>query len=229
MVAESEKNILRYDCDGAQLYPAALDHVAVKAIKAALAHLPPNKAGIRLEGISALDNYLSDDGAISRIAQSVLGIQAKPVRAILFDKTPAMNWNLGWHQDRTIVVQQRVGAPGYANWSIKSGLQHVEPPFDLLARMLTIRIHLDDVAVTNAPLLIAPGSHRLGRIAEADVSGVVEKCGKYACLAAVGDAWLYATPILHASNVAQTPIHRRVLQVDYAAQSLPFGLDWLGI
>ena len=31
--------------------------------------------------------------------------------------------------------------------------------------MVTLRVHLDPVPATNAPLLIAPGSHKLGRIA----------------------------------------------------------------
>jgi len=44
-----------------------------------------------------------------------------------------------------------------------------------------------------------------------------------------GDVWLYATPILHASDAAVEPLHRRVLQVDYAADWLPGGLEWLGI
>jgi hypothetical protein len=32
------------------------------------------------------------------------------------------------------------------------------PPFDLLAGMVTLRLHLDPVPATNARLLIAPGS-----------------------------------------------------------------------
>lgn len=95
--------------------------------------------------------------------------------------------------------------------------------------MVTLRLHLDDVPVTNAPLLVAPGSHRLGRIAEADVPAVVQRCGVAACSAVAGDIWLYATPILHASQTATNPGHRRVLQVDYAARDLPGGLQWLGI
>lgn len=71
--------------------------------------------------------------------------------------------------------------------------------------------------VTNAPLLVAPGSHRLGRMAEADVPAVVQRCGVAACTAVAGDVWLYVTPILHASKAATDPGHRRVLQVDYAA------------
>jgi len=41
--------------------------------------------------------------------------------------------------------------------------------------------------------------------------------------------WLYATLILHASDAARVPAHRRVLQVDLAAADLPGGLKWLGV
>lgn len=58
---------------------------------------------------------------------------------------------------------------------------------------------------------------------------VVASCGTAACLAEPGDVWLYATPILHASEAAKAPLRRRVLQVDYAVDDLPGGLEWLGI
>jgi len=78
-------------------------------------------------------------------------------------------------------------------------------------------------------LLVAPGSHRLGRIPEAAVPAVVAKCGIATCVASAGDIWTYATPILHASERAAEPGHRRVLQVDYAVSRLPGGLEWLGV
>ncbi|MFB9263548.1 hypothetical protein ACFFWD_10240 [Bradyrhizobium erythrophlei] len=80
-----------------------------------------------------------------------------------------------------------------------------------------------------APLLIAPGSHRLGQIRESEVEAIVERCGRAVCEAEAGDIWLYATPILHASEVAHEPRHRRVLQIDFAAHDLPGGLRWLGV
>jgi hypothetical protein len=215
--------------DGAQRYRAALDGAALADVEASLSHLPSNKAGVRLTGISALDRYLSVSGVVGAIAGSVLGADARPVRAILFDKTSDANWKLGWHQDRTIVVQHRLEVEGYGPWSTKSGLQHVAPPFDLLAEMTTLRVHLDRAGADNAPLLIAPGSHRLGRVAESDIRGVVEKCGTFACLAEAGDVWSYVTPILHASDAAVSPSRRRVLQVDYSARDLAGGLQWLGI
>jgi hypothetical protein len=77
--------------------------------------------------------------------------------------------------------------------------------------------------------MIAPGSHRLGRIPENQIRAVVDECGTSTCVADAGDVWLYSTPILHASDAALAPKSRRVLQVDYAAVPLPHGLEWLGI
>ena len=119
--------------------------------------------------------------------------------------------------------------PGFGPWSIKAGIHHVAPPIALLERMVTLRVHLDDVPATNAPLLIAPGSHRRGRVPESSVAQVVAECGVTACLAEAGDVWAYATLILHASDAASSPEHRRVLQVDFSADDLPGGLEWLGI
>jgi hypothetical protein len=191
----------------------------LRGIEDATADLPPDQAGIRLHGIPALRSFLASPGVIWKVAASALGDAARPVRAILFDKTPSTNWGLPWHQDRTIVVTRRVEVEGFGPWTVKSGLLHVAPPFDLLAGMVTLRVHLDPVPETNAPLLIAPGSHRLGQIPE----------GIATCLADAGDIWLYSTPILHCSEAARNPAHRRVLQVDFAACDLPGGLTWLGI
>jgi ectoine hydroxylase-related dioxygenase (phytanoyl-CoA dioxygenase family) len=94
--------------------------------------------------------------------------------------------------------------------------------------MVTLRVHLDAVPADNAPLVVAPGSHKLGRIPVGDVAGVIDQCGTAVCLAEVGDVWLYATPVLHASERAQSGGRRRVLQVDFAVCELPGGLKWLG-
>lgn len=194
-----------------------------------LAGQRPSQAGIRLFGVAGLESFLSRNGPVGTLAAAVLGDASRPVRAIHFDKTSDANWSLGWHQDRVIAVSERANVEGFGPWTRKRGAFHVAPPFQLLARMVTLRLHFDDVPATNAPLLVAPGSHRFGRVAEADVPAVVRQCGTVACLASAGDVWLYATPILHASEVAVAPSSRRVLQVDYAAEELPGGLRWLGI
>lgn len=214
--------------DGARLFKGALKQ-CIAELEAAVARLPADEAGVRIHGVEGLKPLLAGDGPIGVIAATVLGHGARPVRAVLFNKTPATNWSLGWHQDRTICVREKVEVSGFGPWTLKRGMHHVEPPFRLIERMVTVRAHLDEVSAANAPLLIAPGSHRLGRIMVKDVADIVRRCGTRACLAEAGDVWLYATPILHASEAAAAPTARRVLQVDFAAEPLPGGLAWLGI
>jgi ectoine hydroxylase-related dioxygenase (phytanoyl-CoA dioxygenase family) len=191
--------------------------------------LPPDQAGIRLYGVAPVRSFLTSSGSVWTVAASVLGEAARPVRAVLFDKTASTNWGLPWHQDRTIAVTRRLEVAGFGPWTVKSGLLHVAPPFELLAAMVTLRVHLDPVPETNAPLLIAPGSHRMGQIPESELKSVVQKCGIAVCLAEPGDIWLYSTPIVHSSEAARDPVHRRVLQVDFAVGDLPGGLTWLGV
>ena len=220
---------LTYARDGVQLHPAALGSEALWQVGDALAGLPQGQAGVRLHGVAGLRPALAAEGSIGTVAASVLGPGCRAVRAVLFDKTAAANWALAWHQDRTIAVQERREAPGFGPWTRKAGLLHVAPPVAVLEGMVTLRVHLDPVPAGNAPLLVAPGSHRLGRIPQAKVPAAVARCGVVACLASAGDTWLYATLILHASEAASAPARRRVLQVDYAARSLPDGLEWLGV
>jgi hypothetical protein len=219
---------LDFVADGAQLFKGALKP-CIAQLNAAIADLPTDEAGVRIYGIEALMPILASTGCIGAVAASVLGTGAKPVRAILFNKSPGTNWSLAWHQDRTICVKQKREVTDFGPWTIKRRMHHVAPPFKLLASMVTLRAHLDDVPATNAPLLIAPGSHTFGRIPVSEVNEIVMRCGTKACLAEAGDVWLYSTPILHASEAALAPTSRRVLQVDFASVSLPDGLEWLGV
>lgn len=215
--------------NGAELCPASLNGLAIAGLAAMLDHLPPGRPGARLSGIDGLRPLLTAAGMIGSIAASVLGPGCHPVRALLLDKSPAANWALGWHQDRTVAVTGRVDTPGFANWNVKAGLLHVEPPWTVIAGMVTLRVHIDAAPAGNAPLLIAPGSHRLGRVPETAIADAVARLGTAACLAEAGDVWVYSTPILHASERATAGGRRRVLQVDYAAEALPNGLEWLGV
>ncbi len=219
---------MRLAGDGAELCPAAITSI-LPALEATLSAIPSKRAGTRLYGVPALGTLLAPAGSIGAIAASFLGTDCRAVRATLFDKSKSGNWSLPWHQDRTIAVTQRIDVEGFGQWTVKAGVPHVEPPADLQAQMMTLRVHLDPVPADNAPLMVAPGSHRLGRIRQEEIADVIERCGTATCLAEAGDAWAYATPILHASEAARSPNRRRVLQVDYAATDLPGGLHWLGV
>lgn len=217
------------DRDGAALCTATLDEAACRQVEAALAHLPQDRAGLRLRDADDLRPLIAPGSRIGDLARAVLDRGARPVRAPLFDKSAATNWALGWHQDRTIVVERRADLPGFGPWTIKAGLIQVEPPFAIIDAMLTIRVHLDPVDATNAPLAVIPGSHRLGRLASEGLDQLAEAHGQHLCLAERGDAWVYHTAIVHGSAAADPPRRRRVLQIDYAAGDLPVPLRWRGV
>ncbi|WP_279351066.1 phytanoyl-CoA dioxygenase family protein [Erythrobacter litoralis] len=185
-------------------------------------------AGTRIARDAALYDFVSPESDVGRLVCSFLP-NARPVRAILFNKTAQNNWALGWHQDRTICVRERVDTGGFGPWSTKHGILHVEPPFEYIEGMITVRLHLDKVSAANAPLLVANGSHRIGKVAAGDIRSAIAKCPTTTCFAASGDVWLYSTPIIHASERSMIDHPRRVLQVDYSADRLPNGLEWTGI
>lgn len=226
MSLPADPETLDLEASGAQLFRGILSDCEVEALRSALQPHDFERAGSRLHNMEGLRLWLGTGGAIRHIVVSRLGPAAAPVRAILFDKSAGSNWALSWHQDRTIAVAKRAEVARFVNWNRKGGVDHVEPPFHLIERMITVRIHLDPVSSENAPLLISPGTHRLGRITENDIAEVVERHGCVECLAQPGDVWLYRTPIVHASRRATKPARRRVLQVDYSADALPHPLRW---
>ena len=220
---------LNLERDGAELVPAILTADELESARAAADGYVMERAGARLFGDASVNRLAENTAAIGRQVRMRMGEGIRPVRALLFDKTAAMNWAVGWHQDRTIAVRAQREVPGFNHWSCKGGIAHVEPPFDLIQRMLTVRLHLDDCDEFNAPLLIAPGSHQLGRIPADQTASIAARLGTVSCHAGAGDLWIYSTAILHSSARAVEPRRRRVLQVDFANEDLPCSLEWLGI
>jgi hypothetical protein len=92
------------------------------------------------------------------------GGSPRPVRAIWFNKSAEANWLVAWHQDLAIAVRKRVDVSGFGAWSVKEGVPHVQPPVEVLQRMLTVRVHLDDADGENGALRVMAGTHQLGRV-----------------------------------------------------------------
>lgn len=160
------------------------------------------------------------------IAQTILGMNALAVRGILFDKSAATNWNLGFHQDTKIAVKVRHEVNGFSHWSIKEGIPHCRPPVEVLENMVAIRLHLDNNDETNGPLLISPSTHKLGLISASDTNQLVENHGIQMCLANAGDCVLMRPLTLHASFKSTSERHRRVIHIEFAAGTLPLPLQW---
>ncbi|GAA0626165.1 hypothetical protein GCM10009422_23660 [Brevundimonas kwangchunensis] len=216
-----------FEREGAAHFPHVLSSDDVERLRLLADESLGDRPGVRLSG----DQWLADlltTGTPCRVAASLTSDAARPVRAVMFDKSPEANWSVAWHQDRTIPVKARVDAAGFGPWSTKDGVLHVAPPFEILTRMTTLRLHLDNVDEANAPLWIAVGTHCIGRIAASAATGEAGRAEQRLCLAETGDIWAYGTSILHASDRASGQRCRRVLQVDYADFELPGGLEWKG-
>src|SRR5436309_13573061 len=71
---------------------------------------------------------LAGAAAVRALVEPVLGPACFAVRGILFDKTPAANWRVPWHQDITIALRAHRDVPGYSPWSRKAGAVHVPAP-----------------------------------------------------------------------------------------------------
>lgn len=62
----------------------------------------------------------------------------------LFIKNYDVNWQVGWHQDKTIAVSNRIHVNGWKNWTKKGGLHHVQPSLNVLSKMVSLRVFIDD-------------------------------------------------------------------------------------
>lgn len=169
---------------------------------------------------------LAEDPRIRSLVDPILGSDAFIVRATLFDKTPDANWKVPWHQDLTIAVTERREIEGYGPWSTKEGVLHVQPPTQVLANMLTVRVHLDACPANNGALHVIPGSHHLGRINQNTVEAHIDEQVAVTCEVPAGAALVMRPLLLHASSASTTPAHRRVLHLDFANGPLTDDLLW---
>lgn len=162
---------------------------------------------------------------VDALASEALAAEAFPINALFFDKPPAANWKVPAHQDLMMpVAAEVVSEPGFTGWTTKAGVPHVEPPVEVLAALVALRIHLDGATVDNGALAVVPGSHRR-KLRDADLAALsVEQF--VACPAAAGDVLLIKPLIVHRSSPAVSPSHRRVLHVVYASAEPGRELRW---
>ncbi|HEX8551461.1 MAG TPA: phytanoyl-CoA dioxygenase family protein [Abditibacteriaceae bacterium] len=163
---------------------------------------------------------------VHRVVQTILGEHCAVVRGLMFDKTPEANWKVPWHQDLTIAVKEEREAPGFGPWSQKEGVTHVQPPTEILRRIVALRLHLDECNRENGPLRVLPQSHRSDKLSAAQIQEWRERETAHTCEVPRGGALLMRPLLLHASSAATSPRHRRVLHLEWAAEKLPHGLEW---
>lgn len=219
---------------GHALVEAVADVATIASLKTALAGADMARAERQGETYGAR-NLLAiaavrDAAALprlNRVLRGALGEDYLCVRGLFFDKTSKANWPVPWHQDLTIAVRERSDLAGWKNWTCKHGVHHVQAPPEILSRMITARLHLDDCPADNGPLRVIAGTHGQGILSRGEIRARVENEDETAICAKTGDVLLMKPLLLHASSPARAPAHRRVLHLEFApAGLLPDGLTW---
>ena len=85
---------------------------------------------------------------------------------------------------------------------------------------------LADAPAVRALVIPMPGSHRGGRLTAPEIQRQRTQTSSVACPVPSGGALLMRPLLLHASAASQSPRHRRVIHLEYAADSLPGSLQW---
>lgn len=216
------------DVDGWGVPPLEVEPELLNAIAAEVRLVGSERRGGLRDPfeVSPSVRLLARHASVRRTAEAVLGPDCFVARALLFDKTERANWKVAWHQDLTITVRKRRDASGYGPWSTKAGIVHVQPPVDVLERMLAVRVHLDDCGPTNGPVRVLSGSHCVGRLDAAAIEAWKGRVVPTDCLATKGAILAFRPLLLHASSPAEAPGRRRVVHFEFAVGDLPDGLEW---
>jgi hypothetical protein len=82
------------------------------------------------------------DPEMMEFARAVLGADAFPFRATLFDKSPAANWLVVGPEDTALPLPARMDLPGGGGgpWSVKEEIDHAHAPAAALGQVLTLRV-----------------------------------------------------------------------------------------
>jgi len=216
------------ECEGALVCDRVLSRKAIDQVRLHFDAINSGRAGSRQFDLpEIIKDLIGSGGPLGALATQAAGRIARPVRMLLFDKSPTSNWAVSWHQDRTIPLKQRFDIEGYGPWSVKRGVVHVEPPVAILQNMLTLRVFIDDCCEDNGPLEIVVGSHRHGRLPERELSDAVERAPVFVACGRAGDVLVMKMLAVHSSKRTVSSTHRRVLHVDYATNDLPAPLEWM--
>jgi len=213
-----------FDADGFVVLPQLLSPTELERVAAAMS----DRADVGARDLLAA-GWCAD---LSRRVQADARVQDAlprahvPVQCTSFEKSAQRNWLVPVHQDLSIPVALRVDHPALTGWSNKDGTWFVQPPVEVLAQMVALRLHIDDCGLADGPLNVVPGSHRHGRLDDAQAIALRDAHGTVACPVPRGGAMLMRPLLLHALSKATGTSRRRVLHFLFGPARLPHGLAW---
>lgn len=203
--------------------PKAIGQDCAKRLAAIVADAPTSR---RIEKDHPVVGRVLGFDPLRLVLRQVLGVAARPVRVLYFDKTGERNWAVPWHQDRTIAVARADRAAEVSHWTVKDGIPHCEAPVELLERMLTVRWHIDASDPEDGGLLTLPGSHRPGRMTRPDIKDRLAAHPRHSISLPAGGFFLMRPLLVHASRRRTTGGRRRVLHIELAVSDPPPPLRW---
>jgi ectoine hydroxylase-related dioxygenase (phytanoyl-CoA dioxygenase family) len=178
---------------------------------------PRSRAGIRHALKLGPISDLAKHRFLMELARRVLGTQAFPFRATLFDKSRTANWLVVWHQDTALPLRSRRELPGWGPWSIKEGIEYAHAPATALSQVLALRISLDDSMAENGPLRVLPATHTLGVLSDEDAQKLPSQVSPADCICPKGGVVAMRPLLVHGSSKSKTETARRILHIEYAA------------
>jgi hypothetical protein len=178
-------------------------------------HLSRSRAGVRHALKYPAVAQMARHPGLLVLARNILGCGALPFRATLFDKSPESNWLVVWHQDTALPLRAKRDAQDWGPWSVKDGVIYAHAPARVLARVLALRLHLDDSTAENGPLRVLPGSHKMGVLDDDAIHELAERTIPIDCLVPRGGVLAMRPLTVHASSKSQTDLPRRVLHIEY--------------
>jgi ectoine hydroxylase-related dioxygenase (phytanoyl-CoA dioxygenase family) len=204
--------------EGYGLIPDVFAPSEIRSLLTALKReaLPRTRAGVRHAMRSPAVARTANDPRMLDIARKILGPAAIPFRATLFEKLPASNWLVAWHQDTALPLQERREASGWGPWSIKDGVNYAHAPAKALEKVVALRLHLDDSILNNGPLRVLPATHTKGVLTDEEIFSIAAQTSNVDCLMPIGGIVAMRPLVIHASSKSQTENPRRVLHIEYA-------------
>lgn len=175
-----------------------------------------SRAGARHLMRSADVRRLASDARLVSLARECLKAEPIAFRATLFDKSLHNNWLVVWHQDTALPLRARRDLVGWGPWSIKAGVAYAHAPATALARVIALRVHLDDSRSDNGPLRVLPGTHTHAVLSDTQIERLARDVVSIECVVPAGGVVAMRPLLVHGSSKAASGRPRRVLHIEYA-------------
>lgn len=218
----------KFERDGIVCLPDALSDDSVKRLQHLLNAEAEKVGGVRhVQKRSPQIGDVQKSPKVQPWLDNLFETEYSCVRSIYFHKTADTNWFVPWHQDVTIAVAEKTDHPEFTNWTMKDAVPHTEAPVALLEKMVSVRIHLDDVGEQNGSLEILRGSHKMGRVRSKTIEALSQELETVSCTGPSGSVFLMKPLVLHRSSRIRDGAGRRTLQLECApVDDLPAPLNW---